>query len=123
VSTGAFRSPMLGIHLRRDGQPRFSGRARLQWVKTGDFFVATPGPLTVDEGHAALGFGRAGVGIMYGAEPIFRPDIESGALIPVLPGWASPGEGFHIYYSGRHQVPTALRLLTDLIREIRPLGL
>lgn len=85
--------------------------------------IATPGPMTVDESHAALGFGRAGVGIIYGAEPIFRSDLENGTLIPVLPDWASQGEGFHIYYSGRRQVPTALRLLTDLIREIRPLGL
>jgi hypothetical protein len=32
------------------------------------------------------------------------------------------GSGFHIYYSGRRQLPTGLRLLIDLIREIRPLG-
>lgn len=85
--------------------------------------IATPGPLTVDEGHAALAFGCAGVGIIYGAEPTFRQHFASGALVPVLPEWASPGEGFHVYYSSRHQVPTALRLLVDLMREIRPLGL
>src|ERR1700710_1630655 len=34
--------------------------------------IAIPGPLTVDESHAALGFGLSGVGIIYGAEPIFR---------------------------------------------------
>jgi len=85
--------------------------------------IATPGPLTVNESHAALGFGRAGVGIIYGAEPILRPDLESGALVAVLSDWASMGEGFHAYYPGRRQVPTALRLLIDLIREIRPLGL
>ncbi len=85
--------------------------------------VATPGPATIDESHAALAFGRAGVGIIYGTEPVFRPHLESGALVRVLPEWASMGEGFHVYYSGRSQVPTALRLLIDLIREIRPLGL
>ncbi|MBT0669291.1 LysR family transcriptional regulator [Novosphingobium profundi] len=85
--------------------------------------VATPGPLTVNESHAALGFGRAGVGIIYGAEPILRADLASGALVPVLPEWTSMGEGFHVYYPGRRQVPTALRLLIDLIREVRPLGL
>ncbi|MBX3594850.1 LysR substrate-binding domain-containing protein [Sphingomonas sp.] len=83
--------------------------------------IATPGPVTVDESHAAVAFGRAGVGIIYGAAPILQPDIDRGALIPLLPEWASVGEGFHIYYSGRRQVPTALRLLTDLIREVRPL--
>ncbi|MFX9008188.1 hypothetical protein ABTN33_20105, partial [Acinetobacter baumannii] len=35
--------------------------------------VATPGPLTVDESHAAIGFGLSGVGMIYGAEPVLRP--------------------------------------------------
>ncbi|WP_372090761.1 LysR family transcriptional regulator [Tistrella mobilis] len=85
--------------------------------------IATPGPATVDESHAAIGFGRAGVGIIYGAEPVFGAYLQSGALVRVLPEWSSMGEGFHAYYSGRRQVPTALRLLIDLIREVRPLGL
>ncbi|KHK92550.1 LysR family transcriptional regulator [Novosphingobium malaysiense] len=85
--------------------------------------IETPGPLTVDESQAALAFGRAGVGVVYGAEPVFRPDLESGALVRILPEWASMGAGFHVYYSGRRQVPTGLRLFIDLIREVRPLGL
>jgi DNA-binding transcriptional LysR family regulator len=84
--------------------------------------IATPGPLTVDESHAALRFGLNGVGIIYGAEPILRSHLESGALQVVLSDWAPMGGGFHAYYSGRRQVPTALRLLIDLIREIDPLG-
>jgi DNA-binding transcriptional LysR family regulator len=85
--------------------------------------IATPGPLTVDESHAAVSFGLSGVGIIYGAEPILRPYLKSGGLRLVLGDWATMGSGFHIYYAGRRQVPTALRLLIDLIREIRPLGL
>ncbi len=41
----------------------------------------------------------------------------------VLEDWSSPGPGFHIYYSSQRQVPTGLRLLIELIREIQPLGL
>lgn len=63
-----------------------------------------------------------GVGIIYGAEPVLRPHLESGALRIVLEDWASMGSGFHAYYPGRRQVPTALRLLIDLIREIDPIG-
>lgn len=85
--------------------------------------IATPGPLTVNESQAALGFGRAGVGIVYGAEPVLRRDLESGALVAVLAEWSSMGAGLHIYYSGRRQVPTALRLFVEMIRELRPLGL
>jgi len=83
--------------------------------------VATPGPLTVDESHAAIGFGLSGVGMIYGAEPVLRPHLDRGSLKVVLSDWASMGSGFHAYYSGRRQVPTALRLLIDLIREIAPL--
>jgi DNA-binding transcriptional LysR family regulator len=85
--------------------------------------IATPGPLTVDESHAAIGFGLSGVGIIYGAEPVLRRYLDSGVLRLVLGDWASIGSGFHVYYSGRRQLPTGLRLLIDLIRETRPLGL
>lgn len=84
--------------------------------------IATPGPLTVDESHAAVGFGLNGVGVIYGVEAILRPYLESGALQLVLGDWSPMGPGFHAYYSGRRQVPTALRLLIDLIREVDPLG-
>ncbi len=85
--------------------------------------VAAPGLLTVDSTQSALGLGLSGCGIIYGSEPIFRALFSSGALRPLFEDWASVGSGFHIYYSGRRQVPTGLRLLIDLIREIRPLGL
>lgn len=83
--------------------------------------VSLAGPVTVDASHAALGFGLNGTGIMYGAEPVLRPHLNSGALRVVLPDWASVGSGFHIYYSGRRHLPTGLRLLIDLIRELAPL--
>jgi DNA-binding transcriptional LysR family regulator len=85
--------------------------------------VATQGSLTVDGSHAALGLGLGGLGIIYGCEPVLQPYLESGALLPVMSDWSSMGPGFHIYYSGRRQVLTGLRLLIDLIRELRPLGL
>lgn len=84
--------------------------------------IATPGPLTVDASHASIGLGLGGIGIIYGAEPVLRPHIETGALTVVLSDWAAMGSGFHAYYSSRRQVPTALRLLIDLIREMRPLA-
>lgn len=82
--------------------------------------VATPGPVTVDASHAAMGLGLGGAGIIYGSEPVLRPYLASGALRLVLADWAPMGSGFHIYYSGRRHLPTGLRLLIDLIRELRP---
>lgn len=83
--------------------------------------VASPGPLTVDDSHAAVGFGLRGAGIIYGAEPIFRPFLERGELVLVLGDWGSMGSGFYAYYSGRRQLPTGLRLLIELVREVAPL--
>jgi DNA-binding transcriptional LysR family regulator len=83
--------------------------------------VSTSGPITVDESHTSVGLGLSGVGIIYGAEPVLRRYLVSGDLQVVLGDWAPMGAGLHIYYSGRRQVPTALRLLIELIREIDPL--
>jgi len=51
------------------------------------------------------------------------PYVADGQLRLVLPDWASMGDGFHIYYSSRRQMPTGLRLLIDLVRGLRPMGL
>ncbi len=83
--------------------------------------VATPGPLTVDGSHAAVAFGLCGAGIVYATQAALAPHLDSGALQPVLEDWASAGSGFHVYYSGRRHLPTGLRLLIDLIREMQPL--
>lgn len=84
--------------------------------------VVAPGPVSVDASAATLTCGLGGVGVIYGAEPVLRPHIDAGALTQVCAQWSSMGSGFHAYFSGRRQVPTALRLLIDLICEARPMG-
>lgn len=83
--------------------------------------VTTPGPLTIDGSHVAIAFGLCGVGIIYATQAALSSYLDSGALQLVLEDWASPGSGFHVYYSGRRHLPTGLRLLIDLIREVQPL--
>jgi DNA-binding transcriptional LysR family regulator len=85
--------------------------------------VAVPGSLTLDESRIILALVTSGAGLMYGPEPLLAPLIATGEVCLVLEDWASPGPGFFIYYSGRRQLPTGLKLLIDLIREMRPLGL
>ena len=60
---------------------------------------------------------------MYLPEPLIAHHVNDGRLRLVLSEWAPREPGFHIYYSSRHQVPTGIRLLIDLIRELKPLGL
>lgn len=85
--------------------------------------VNVPGGLTVDQGEIGLIAIKDGAGLMYVAEPMVRKDLRDGRLRTVLEEWAPLGPGFHIYYSGRRQVPAALRFFIDLVRELRPLGL
>ena len=85
--------------------------------------IAVPGTLTLDDSNIIMGALMGGAGLMYGPEPLLRGMLAAGALEEVLGDWAGDGPGFHIYYSSRRQVPTGLRLLIELIRELRPLGL
>jgi DNA-binding transcriptional LysR family regulator len=85
--------------------------------------VTTPGAITINETQVARALAVGGAGLMYAPEPSVTALIESGALRTILDDWSSMGPGFHIYYSSRRQVPAGLRLLIDLVRELRPLGL
>lgn len=88
----------------------------------GEFAVPMPNRVTVNDTATMLAMASNGAGLMYGIEPAFAPSVAQGRLRYVLEDWATTGPGFHLYYSSRHQVPTPLRLLLDLIRTIRPLG-
>jgi DNA-binding transcriptional LysR family regulator len=85
--------------------------------------LAVPGALILDEPGLILSLMERGAGLMYGPEPVLAHVLKTGQAVVVLDDWASFGPGFHVYYSSRRQVPTGLRLLIDLIREMRPLGL
>ena len=85
--------------------------------------IGVPGTLTLDDGRLITGLMKRGAGLMYGPEPLLRDLIDAGDAEVVLGEWASWGPGYHVYYSSRRQVPTGLRLLIELIRELRPMGL
>lgn len=84
--------------------------------------IAVPGMITIDETRVGLSLVRNGAGLMYAPGPAMRPLLESGEVVTVLDDWASVAPGFHMYFSSHRQLPTGLRLLIDLIREIQPLG-
>lgn len=83
--------------------------------------VDVPGALTVDQGQVALAAVKQGSALMYAADFMVAQAVREGELATVLDDWAAAGPGFHIYYSSRRQVPAALRLFVDLVRELRPL--
>ncbi|AXB76009.1 LysR family transcriptional regulator [Novosphingobium sp. P6W] len=84
---------------------------------------AVPGAVTINSTQTARTLALNGTGLMYAPEPCVSRQVEDGTLTIAMEDWASMGPGFHLYYSSRRQLPAGLRLLVDLVREIRPLGL
>lgn len=85
--------------------------------------VDVPGQVTIDDTAFAIDLVKGGAALAYLPEPCVAAEVARGTLRTVLDDWSSNGPGFHIYYPGRRQLPTGLRLLIDLIREERPLDL
>ncbi len=85
--------------------------------------IDVPGTLTVDQGQVALEAVRRGATLMYVPDFMVAQDLRNEVLTTVLDDWVASGPGLHVYYSSRRQVPAALRLFVDLLRELRPLGL
>jgi DNA-binding transcriptional LysR family regulator len=85
--------------------------------------IDAPGTVSIDCTAFALELVRNGLALGYVPEPCVAAAVARDELKLVLEDWAVTGAGFHIYYPGRRQSPTGLRLLIDFIRELRPLGL
>lgn len=85
--------------------------------------VPVPSAITIDDGPIALSLVEKGVGLVYASEPSVAALVEAGSVRCVLQDWRSIGPAFHIYYSSRRQLPVGLRVLIELIREMKPLGL
>ncbi|HEX2137478.1 MAG TPA: LysR family transcriptional regulator [Microvirga sp.] len=85
--------------------------------------IDAPGAITLNDTQVAISLAAQGAALTYLPQPSAAEELKDGKLRTVLDDWAPVGPGFHVYYSGRRHLPTALRLLIELIRELRPLGL
>ncbi len=77
------------------------------------------GRLLVNIGPAidlAVDAAVAGSGVIYLFEDWIAPQLESGALEPVLKDWWPSFTGPFLYYSGRRFVPPPLRAFIDFVR-------
>jgi DNA-binding transcriptional LysR family regulator len=81
--------------------------------------ISVRGPVTVNSPGLAVRAAVDGMGIAYAVDVQARPFVESGELTRVLEEWLPSHEGYFLYYSGRRQVPAALRALIDMIRARR----
>lgn len=78
-----------------------------------------PGRLTLEETEISIRMAAAGAGLFYCLRDRAGDLIGSGALETVLDDWIARGPGFHAYYVSHRQVPLALRLLLDHLKEER----
>ena len=99
---------------------RFSPHAppyEWEFEKDGEAIVRkVAGPFIFNDSDLCLDAARAGHGIAFVLETEVTADIAAGTLRRVLDDWCPPFDGFHLFYSGRRQVSSALRLVIDRLR-------
>ncbi len=84
--------------------------------------VDPTGPLLVRLGGAAdlaVDAAVAGLGVIHHFEEWLRPQLDSGALEPVLVPWGQSFSGPFLYYPGRRHLPAPLRAFVDFIKAER----
>lgn len=78
--------------------------------------IDVPGAMIANETETSLQAALSGFGLFYCLNARVVEHVAEGRLETVLDDWCSAGPGFFLYYSGREQVPTGLRLLTEAVR-------
>ncbi len=91
-----------------------------EFERSGEVVRVDPGgPLVVRLGAAvdlAISAAVAGLGIIHLFEGWLRPELDTGALEPVLESWWESFPGPFLYYPGRRHLPAPLRAFVDFIR-------
>ncbi|MER8436348.1 LysR family transcriptional regulator [Mesorhizobium sp. M1312] len=102
---------------------RFSSGALVPWEMQRSEDILTVGPpgrliVAVTAVESAIDFARSGRGIIATFRNWLDPDLETGALLPVLPDWWQSFEGPRLYFPSRF-MPAPLRAFVDMIAEDR----
>lgn len=82
--------------------------------------VNVPGRLTLDLLPLMAQAAADGLGIAYVPERVAEELLEGGRLKRVLEDWTPPIPGLSLYYPSRRQVPPALRVFIDTLKEVLP---
>lgn len=83
--------------------------------------IPVSGNIIVDDIDVALRAAVDGVGLCYTLETSAELFIRSGHLVRVLEGWSPVFDGMYLFYSGKRQVPRALRALIDMLKTTHPI--
>lgn len=101
---------------------RFPSGAMPIWTFEHDdeiFNIDPKSPLIIGLGGSTdllIDSALAGIGIIHLLEDWLSPHLRNGALEPILKPWWQSIAGPFLYYSGRHFIPSPLKLFIEFIR-------
>lgn len=78
--------------------------------------IAVNGPLIVNDADLMIKAVHDGIGIGYMVEDYIAADIQAGRLVPLLAAWSQPTHSYYLYYANRRQLPVALRLFIEFLK-------
>lgn len=90
---------------------RFDGPDKANWS------VTLTSPLMANSGSALMPALLAGQGIALLPDFLVRAEMQSGALVALLPGWSMPGLALHLVTPPGRRRPARVRLLMDWLAE------
>jgi len=78
--------------------------------------IRPDGPLLASTAEMEVEAAVTGLGIIHTFEEMLRPQLASGALVPVLEDWCQTFTGPLLYYPSRTHMPAPLRAFVDFIK-------
>jgi DNA-binding transcriptional LysR family regulator len=81
--------------------------------------INVPGRISLDDTGLMQEAAVAGLGLAYISAWQVASDIRAGRLMQILDEWTPSFPGLCLYYPGRRHVPSGLRALIELIRELK----
>lgn len=103
------------------GFRQVSGGGLYRWDVTEagrDVKLAVRSRVIVNDVLAAIDLALAGLGIVYGFEPLLREAIAAGRLVPVLPEAGCDEPGMFLYFPRRAGQAPKLRAFIDTARRL-----
>jgi DNA-binding transcriptional LysR family regulator len=88
---------------------------RFRTTAGGDESVRISGPAHANSGQMLTTLAVAGMGIALEPDFIVAPDLRSGALVPLLPGYAPPATAIHAVYPSRRHLSAKVRAFVDFL--------
>jgi DNA-binding transcriptional LysR family regulator len=77
--------------------------------------VRISGPAHANSGQMLASLATAGMGIALEPDFIVAPDVQSGALVPLLAGFTPPATAIHAVYPSRRHLSAKVRALVDFL--------